>query len=151
MKEKSKSIASAGRPMGKVIFSILWMLVCLGALFFALGGCSTGEVSPPSSVTTVPTEPETMQPTETTAPTEPEVTEPVHHWEQGFLAAPGLNVEIFDEEGNPLGILTRGTSAEYEKLPDGRIQIQVEGGIGYLPEDAYLVDQVADAIPTHTL
>ena len=151
MKEKSKYSASAGRPMGKVIFSILWMLVCLGALFFALGGCSTGGVSPPSSVTTVPTEPETMQPTETTAPTEPEVTEPVHHWEQGFLAAPGLNVEIFDEEGNPLGILTRGTSAEYEKLPDGRIQIQVEGGIGYLPEDAYLVDQVADAIPTHTL
>ena len=151
MKEKSNYIAPARRSMGKI--SII-LFVCLGVLIFGLSGCGIPEVSPQNSVTTVPTEPEapeTTQPTETTAPTEPEVTEPVHHWEQGFLAAPGLNVEIFDEEGNSLGTLTRGAPVEYEKLPDGRMQIQVEGGIGYLPEDADVVDQVADTIPAHTL
>ena len=49
MKEKGKYIASARRPIDKI--SVI-LFVCLGVLIFGLSGCSAGEVSSPSSVTT---------------------------------------------------------------------------------------------------
>ena len=152
MEEKGKYIASPRWSNGKTVFNIVLVLMCLAALSFAMGGCSSPAVSQQSSsVATVPSKPEeteTTPPTETTQPTE--ATEPPRQWETGYVATLNLTAEYYDEEGNPLGTLTRGTQVEYEKLPDGRMQILTDGGIGYLREDAYIVSQVADVIPAHT-
>lgn len=130
-------------PKVRMVLLILLALACMAGCFFAAWregffSAENGE----HSAAAVPTEPEEP---ETTEPTEPE-----HHWESGFIGASGLAVEICDEEGTVISMLTRGTPVEYEKLPDGRIQILADGVIGWLQEDAYIVSQAADAVPAHT-
>lgn len=82
-------------------------------------------------------------------PTQP--TEPPHNWEPGFVATLNLTADYCDENGNPLGTLVRGAQVEYELTDDGRTSLLVDDDIVYLQEGAYVVDQVSDSVPAHTL
>lgn len=160
MKEACKKTAPPKWSKGKILYLLVLVIACLAAFIFTMGGCSalifnqdySGETTVPTAQeepeTTQPVEPETTKPSETTQPTEE--TEPPRKWETGYIAALNLATEYYDEEGVSLGALIRGTQVEYEELSDGRIQIRVDGVIGDLQEDAYVVSQVTDVIPTHT-
>ena len=96
-----------------------------------------------NSQSTTPSEP----PTETTAAP----TEPPHQWVTGYVASLSPDAAYHDEEGLPLGTLLRGSQVEYEIAPDGTIAVLLENRIVYLREDASIVSDPADVIPTHTL
>ena len=124
--------------------------VCILSILLTIGGCSfphgangTDSSVSESSETTTPSEPTHVPTTEST--------EPPRKWETGYVATLELDAEYYDDAGEPLGTLTRGTQVEYEVMPDGRIEIFVNDVTGYLQEGAYIVSSAADIIPAHTL
>lgn len=72
-------------------------------------------------------------------------------WETGFVAALSSEAEYFDENGERLGTLLRGTKVEYSTLADGKIEILSEGGSFLLGEGAHIVSDLSQIIPAHTL
>ena len=90
-------------------------------------------------------------PTETTQPPTTETVDPTADWETGFVATLNGSAVWYDAEGAPLGNLTRGSQVTYGTTPEGRNGILVDGVIGYLQEEAYIVCDPADVVPAHTL
>ena len=140
MRNAGKYTAPRKKRRGIPVLLTVLILLCLVAVFLSAGGMRFFAVRSGDSNTTI------NEPEQTKAA---EVTEPEYHWQTGYIAASELYAEFCDEQGSPLGNLIRGTQVEYEKLPDGRIQILSDGMIGYLQKDAYIVSQEADAIPIH--
>ena len=116
-----------------IIVTTLFLLI-----LFTSAGCMFPAAND-TAASTVPTE-------ETTQPIPEETTEPPRVWETGFVASLGTEVEYFDEAGLSLGTLPRGTQVQY----DGA-EILLEDRIVYLQEDASIVADIAQIIPTHTL
>ncbi len=90
-------------------------------------------------------------PTETTQPPTTETVDPTADWETGFVATLNGSTVWYDAEGAPLGNLTRGSQVTYGTTPEGRNGILVDGVIGYLQQEAYIVSDPADVVPAHTL
>lgn len=132
------------RDAGKIHILSLSMILSLLIVGMLLGGCASTPVTqePDDITTTAPTEP--------TEPV-PEPTEPPKQWQSGFLAAMELNVEYCDEAGNTLGTLPRGTQVQYVVGSDDQTEIMVNGVNGFLQNGAYVVSNVSDIVPAHTL
>jgi len=138
MRKKGKYAAPKKHGCAAVTVVILAVILCLllAAVFIwkirdPFAGPGTAE-----STTTAPTQ--------TTAPTEPP-------WEQGYVASPEPEVAWFDAGGASLGTLLRGTQVEFAPDKAGKLQIRVDGAVGYLPADAAPVTDPAEVIPIHTL
>ena len=143
MRKKGRYAARRRRHNVRMVLLLLLALACMaGCVLFAWHEGFFAEKKETHSPATAPSEQEEPETTE--------ATEPEHRWEWGFIGASDLAVELYDEEGAVIATLTRGTGVEYEKLPDGRIQILVDGVPGCLQEDAYIVSQVADTVAAHT-
>ena len=114
----------------------------VAAVMILACGCSRGdtEVTTPSTV-----------PVQTTEPTVVVETEPPHHWETGYISTLGLEAAYYDEAGNPLGTLVRGTRVEYELTPDGGYLLRMEDGLAYLETGVAIVPEAEQSIPEHTL
>ena len=118
-----------------------------GALLTALcilllmAGC--GNVPRESALPTAPVVTEAPETTEATQP------EPV--WEIGYIATLELTAEYYGTDGSFLGTLVRGAEVAHTTTPDGETQIQVNGVTARLQEGAYIVSQLGDVIPEHTL
>ena len=78
-------------------------------------------------------------------------TDPTLRWNYGYVS--GLNPAIgyFDEDGNALGTVIRGTRVKYNTDENGKTDILLNDIRGTLQEDARVVSDPADAIPEHTL
>lgn len=72
-------------------------------------------------------------------------------WETGFVATLHPEAEYFDENGEPIGTILRGTQVEYSTLRDGTIRIQSDGVTAFLGEGAQVVSDLSQIIPAHTL
>ena len=115
-----------------IVAVIVWVL----AIAILTGGCGLSH-TPTDNETTLP------------APTE--TTQPPRQLERGYVSCLSLVAEYCDEEGLPLGTLTRGTTVEYEIMPDGRAGICLDDRTVYLQEGAAIVSDPGDIIPEHTL
>ena len=101
------------------------------AVCFLAGGCTA---APPTKLP------------ETTA-SEPEV-----HWESGYISTLEQEAAYGDGEGNLLGTILRGSMVEYQTEEDGRTALFLNGERVYLlDQEARIVADPADIIPTHTL
>lgn len=78
------------------------------------------------------------------------VPEPVVQTEIGYVAGLQPEAVYCDAEGNPLGVLTRGSRVEYLTGDDGRVGILLNDATVYLSEGV-LVSDPAQVIPAHTL
>ena len=118
--------------------------VCLLGLIFALavmaGGCYFLPASSTDAGENLATEPPVT-----------EETQPPRDWETGYIAASNLSAAFCDEDGVAFHPLLRGTRVEYALLPDGKTEIRANGQIGDQRGGAYVVPDLADCIPTHTL
>ena len=119
----------------RIVLAII-LTVCV-----LLGGCSWLNREK-STFTTVLPEPAQMPATETT---------PAHFWQSGYIAAASRDAAYCDEDGNRLGTFLRGAQVEYEITPDGRYGIWLEDTIVYLGEEAFVVSDISQIIPAHTL
>ena len=128
------------------MITILWILI----FSILAGGCSRLNPSETTEITTAETTVEPL-PVETTQTPTTVATEPPHNWETGYISSASPEVPYCDAENLPLGAFLRGTQVEYEITPDGRYSIRLEEDIVYLQEDARIVSDPADAIPSHTL
>ncbi|MBR5011402.1 MAG: hypothetical protein IKY12_02480, partial [Clostridia bacterium] len=77
--------------------------------------------------------------------------DPTAKWRFGYVASLDHEVAYTDENGNPLGTLTRGSKVKFNAGTDGRTEIFTEGSRGYLQEGAFIANNIADVIPAHTL
>ena len=147
MKTKGKYFPPKKRGKGKAFLYIFLCILLIGAV--VLGCCLFQEEAPDdSSVTAVTTGP--VQEETTEEPTT-ETTEPPRQWQTGFVAAMGLEAKCYNEEGSGVGSLPRGTQVLYEVMPDGSVELLLDDGIVVLEEQAYIVSDLADVVPDHTL
>lgn len=154
MKKNGKYLAPSKRKKGKIFLVLFLCVVCsLAIAAFVAGGRSMSNKEPepttmPTQLQYTETEQETTQPVqqEEIVPTEPE-----HHWETGFVASWDSDVQVYDEEGVPLGALLRGAQVEYEPQTDGKTLVRTDEMLGFLQENATVVSDFAEVIPDHTL
>ena len=154
MKKNGKYLAPSKRKKGKIFLVLFLCVVCsLAIAAFVAGGRSMSNKEPepttmPTQLQYTETEQETTQPVqqEEIVPTEPE-----HHWETGFVASWDSDVQVYDEEGVPLGALLRGAQVEYEPQMYGKTLVRTDEMLGFLQENAAVVSDFAEVIPDHTL
>lgn len=125
----------------KFFLRIMIVILCVLAFSALLSGCERTPVLPEPSMT-APTQPSTEPVTEPS--------EPVKEWQLGYLAAMDQRVEYFDADGTAVGTVSRGTQVQYVFTSDGQTEIMVDEGNGFLSNDAYIVADVADIVPSHT-
>lgn len=125
-------------------------MFCILAISIIVSGCHFYSTSndTDSAVSTVA--PDSTAESTTETPTT-EATEPLRQWQTGYVATSDLKTSFCDEEGVVLGTIPRGMQVQYEQTLDGKIAILLDERIVYLPEEADIVSDVADAIPHHTL
>lgn len=120
----------------------VWVLAWLLAIPMLICGCSYLDIQENYVLATIPpayVEVPTTQPTE-----------PPYHWQTGYIAALSLDATYCDEEGNMLGTIPRGTKVEYEIAPDGRYTLSWGDTVVYLQQEAFIVSDKTQTIPTHT-
>jgi len=71
--------------------------------------------------------------------------------EKGFLASVLSEVSYYDETGERLGTLPRGTEISYEVTAEGETRLFVNERICFLDEGASIVSEKAAVVPEHTL
>jgi len=77
--------------------------------------------------------------------------DPTYRWRTGYIATLGTNAVLCDSEGTPLDTPSRGAQVKYETDADGVTQVLYNGTTGFLQEGAYIVNDVSEVIPQHTL
>ena len=136
------------KPILRIVSLILIIVLMTGGCHFSANLFPTDPTPPP---TLPPTESPTAPPTEppTELPTEP--TAPPHQWVTGYISSLEAQVHYYDENGESLGILIRGTEVTHEFDVEGNLLLNINDEICYLGEDATVVTDYHDSIPPHTL
>lgn len=155
MKKAGKFAKRRKHPRGRGVLIGVLVILCVLAIALAAGRVllpyildreeSIGATDPAQQLT------EPTEPSEETEPPTTEPTEPPRQWETGYIATLNLSAEYYDSEGITLGTLPRGAQVEYEVMPDGSIELLLGDTIARLGEDAYMVSDLAEIIPVHTL
>ena len=144
MKKAGKYAASNKRAKGRSAAGIVIAILCILAVVVAAGGYFLWYV-PTRNEANMDTLAATLE-KELPAGTAGSA----NKWKTGYIAAAGTACEYYDENGAPLGALSRGTQVKYRPISDTAMQIFVNGSVGFLGEGAAVVSDAADIIPVHT-
>ena len=117
--------------------ALMWLLV----LASALCACRHAAVPVGGEIPTAEAVTETAVTDETLSP----------QWETGYLASHLPQTDYFDEKGQPVGTLLRGTQVIYQRSAEGEVSLLLEGETVYLGEEAAVVSDPSAIIPAHTL
>ena len=134
-----------------VVLSILLAALLLVTLAVEKESGIQAETEPAGTQATQKTQPTTEPSTEPVTEPITEPADPTENWETGFVAALQQEIGCYDEAGNQVGTIVRGTHVKFETQPDGATQVLLGEEIVFLQEDASMVADPTQVIPEHTL